>query len=97
MIGNFVIFPQILLNFDEKRKFLAKIDQKKIGNFAEILKIGNFETKKCNLESINSRFVVTVGYAYETKYALHLVLTIMNGGDLKFHIHNLPDTMTIQR
>ena len=21
----------------------------------------------------------------------------MNGGDLKFHIHNLPDTMTIQR
>ena len=35
------------------------------------------------LESINSRFVVTLGYAYATKDALHLVLTIMNGGDLK--------------
>jgi len=53
--------------------------------------------EKCILESINSRFVVTLGYAYETKDALHLVLTIMNGGDLKFHIHNLPDTMTFQR
>lgn len=53
--------------------------------------------EKCILESINSRFVVTLGYAYETRDALHLVLTIMNGGDLKFHIHNLPDTMTFQR
>jgi len=41
------------------------------------------------LESIHSRFVVTLGYAYATKDALHLVLTIMNGGDLKFHIHQL--------
>lgn len=44
------------------------------------------------LESINSRFVVTLGYAYATKDALHLVLTIMNGGDLKFHIHQLGDS-----
>jgi len=44
------------------------------------------------LESINSRFVVTLGYAYATKDALHLVLTIMNGGDLKFHIHQLSET-----
>ncbi|KAF3843927.1 hypothetical protein F7725_015975 [Dissostichus mawsoni] len=28
-------------------------------------------------------------YAYETKDALCLVLTIMNGGDLKFHIYNM--------
>uniref|UniRef100_H2ZPA1 G protein-coupled receptor kinase n=1 Tax=Ciona savignyi TaxID=51511 RepID=H2ZPA1_CIOSA len=41
------------------------------------------------LESVNSRFVVSLGYAYETKDALNLVLTIMNGGDLKFHIHNM--------
>lgn len=41
------------------------------------------------LESINSRFVVSLGYAYATKHALHLVLTIMNGGDLKFHIHSM--------
>jgi len=43
------------------------------------------------LESVNSNFVVSLGYAYETKDALNLVLTIMNGGDLKFHIHNMGD------
>ncbi|XP_034528086.1 G protein-coupled receptor kinase 4 isoform X2 [Ailuropoda melanoleuca] len=32
---------------------------------------------------------VSLSYAYETKDSLCLVLTIMNGGDLKFHIHNM--------
>lgn len=32
---------------------------------------------------------MSLAYAYETKDALCLVLTIMNGGDLKFHIHNM--------
>ena len=32
---------------------------------------------------------VNLAYAFETKDALCLVLTIMNGGDLKFHIHNM--------
>ncbi|XP_009467161.1 PREDICTED: G protein-coupled receptor kinase 5-like [Nipponia nippon] len=41
------------------------------------------------LEKVNSRFVVSLAYAYETKDALCLVLTIMNGGDLKFHIYNM--------
>ncbi|ESO95058.1 hypothetical protein LOTGIDRAFT_117728 [Lottia gigantea] len=41
------------------------------------------------LQKINSRFVVSLAYAFETKDALCLVLTIMNGGDLKFHIHNM--------
>ncbi|XP_011219742.1 G protein-coupled receptor kinase 4 isoform X1 [Ailuropoda melanoleuca] len=41
------------------------------------------------LEKVNSRFVVSLSYAYETKDSLCLVLTIMNGGDLKFHIHNM--------
>ncbi|XP_039624533.1 G protein-coupled receptor kinase 5 [Polypterus senegalus] len=41
------------------------------------------------LEKVNSRFVVSLAYAYETKDALCLVLTIMNGGDLKFHIYNI--------
>lgn len=31
------------------------------------------------LQRINSRFVVNLAYAYETKDALCLVLTIMNG------------------
>uniref|UniRef100_A0A665T3R0 G protein-coupled receptor kinase n=1 Tax=Echeneis naucrates TaxID=173247 RepID=A0A665T3R0_ECHNA len=41
------------------------------------------------LEKVNSRFVVSLAYAYETKDALCLVLTIMNGGDLKFHIYHM--------
>lgn len=32
---------------------------------------------------------VNLAYAFETKDALCLVLTLMNGGDLKFHIHNM--------
>lgn len=32
---------------------------------------------------------VSLAYTFETKDALCLVLTIMNGGDLKFHIYNL--------
>ncbi|XP_053433937.1 G protein-coupled receptor kinase 4 isoform X2 [Nycticebus coucang] len=41
------------------------------------------------LEKVHSRFVVSLAYTYETKDTLCLVLTIMNGGDLKFHIYNL--------
>ncbi|XP_068430091.1 G protein-coupled receptor kinase 5 [Clinocottus analis] len=41
------------------------------------------------LEGLNSRFVVNLAYAYETKHALCMVLTMMSGGDLKFHIHNI--------
>ncbi|NXT90576.1 GRK5 kinase, partial [Anhinga rufa] len=41
------------------------------------------------LEKVNSPFIVSLAYAYETKDALCLVLTIMNGGDLKFHIYNM--------
>ena len=41
------------------------------------------------LQKINSKFVVSLAYAFETKYALCLVLTLMNGGDLKYHIYNI--------
>ena len=41
------------------------------------------------LQKINSRFIVSLAYAYETKHALCLVLTLMNGGDLKFHMYNM--------
>uniref|UniRef100_G3TEB7 G protein-coupled receptor kinase n=1 Tax=Loxodonta africana TaxID=9785 RepID=G3TEB7_LOXAF len=42
-------------------------------------------------EASNSTFTVSalLSYTYETRDALCLVLTIMNGGDLKFHIYNL--------
>ncbi|XP_070706381.1 G protein-coupled receptor kinase 5 [Pempheris klunzingeri] len=41
------------------------------------------------LEELDSRFVVNLAYAYETKHALCLVLTMMSGGDLRFHIYNM--------
>ncbi|XP_053564945.1 rhodopsin kinase GRK7 [Bombina bombina] len=41
------------------------------------------------LEKIHSPFVVTLAYAYETKTHLCLVMSLMNGGDLKFHIYNI--------
>ena len=46
-------------------------------------------TEKNILQKVNSRFIVNLVYAYETKEFLCLVLTIMNGGDLKFHIYNM--------
>ncbi|KAG7263458.1 hypothetical protein CRUP_038583 [Coryphaenoides rupestris] len=44
------------------------------------------------LEKVNSRFIVSLAYAYETKEALCLVLTLMNGGDLKFHIYHMGES-----
>ncbi|UYV75870.1 GRK6 [Cordylochernes scorpioides] len=41
------------------------------------------------LQKVNSRFVVSLAYAYETKESVCLVLTLMNGGDLKFHMYNM--------
>ncbi|XP_044147295.1 rhodopsin kinase GRK7 [Bufo gargarizans] len=41
------------------------------------------------LEKTNSPFIVSLAYAYETKSHLCLVMTLMNGGDLKFHIYNI--------
>ncbi|XP_051971671.1 G protein-coupled receptor kinase 5-like isoform X2 [Xyrauchen texanus] len=41
------------------------------------------------LERVNSRFVVSLAYAFEAKEALCLVLTMMNGGDLRFHIYHM--------
>ena len=42
-----------------------------------------------SLKQIFSHFQVSLAYAFESKDALCLVLTIMNGGDLKFHCHNM--------
>ncbi|CAI9540347.1 unnamed protein product [Staurois parvus] len=41
------------------------------------------------LEKVHSPFIVSLAYAYESKTHLCLVMTIMNGGDLKFHIYNV--------
>uniref|UniRef100_A0A669EL38 G protein-coupled receptor kinase n=1 Tax=Oreochromis niloticus TaxID=8128 RepID=A0A669EL38_ORENI len=41
------------------------------------------------LEELDSRFVVNLAYAYETKHNLCMVLTMMSGGDLGYHIHRM--------
>ncbi|XP_070844980.1 G protein-coupled receptor kinase 5 [Chaetodon trifascialis] len=41
------------------------------------------------LEGLDSRFVVNLAYAYETKHSLCMVLTMMSGGDLRYHIYNM--------
>ncbi|XP_072551179.1 rhodopsin kinase grk7-b [Salminus brasiliensis] len=41
------------------------------------------------LEKVNSRFVVNLAYAYNTKTHLCLVMSLMTGGDLKYHIYSI--------
>ncbi|KAG9278868.1 rhodopsin kinase grk7a [Astyanax mexicanus] len=41
------------------------------------------------LERVNSPFIVSLAYAYDTKTHLCLTMTLMNGGDLKYHIYNI--------
>nr|XP_046245724.1 rhodopsin kinase grk7-b [Scatophagus argus] len=41
------------------------------------------------LEKVNSLFVVNLAYAFDTKTHLCLVMNLMNGGDLSFHIYEL--------
>ena len=49
------------------------------------------------LQKLNSRFIVNLSYAYEAKDSLCLVLTLMNGGDLKFHIHHMNEEVNEER
>ena len=64
-------------------KRLEKLQIKKHKDNSMVLR------EKQILEKINSLFVVNVAYAYETKEALCLILTLMTGGDLRFHIYNM--------
>ncbi|XP_075330560.1 rhodopsin kinase grk7a-like [Odontesthes bonariensis] len=41
------------------------------------------------LEKVNSLFVVNLAYAYENKTHLCLIMDLMSGGDLRFHIYEL--------
>lgn len=41
------------------------------------------------LEKVNSLFIVCLAYAYDTKEHLCLVMSLMNGGDLRYHIYNI--------
>ncbi|XP_044210140.1 rhodopsin kinase grk7-b [Thunnus albacares] len=41
------------------------------------------------LEKVNSLFIVNLAYAYDNSTHLCLVMDLMNGGDLRFHIYDL--------
>nr|XP_036861245.1 rhodopsin kinase GRK7 [Manis javanica] len=41
------------------------------------------------LQRVSSPFIVSLAYAFESKSHLCLVMSLMNGGDLKFHIYNV--------
>lgn len=41
------------------------------------------------LEKVNSAFIVNLAYAYQSKTHLCLVMNLMSGGDLGFHIYEL--------
>ncbi|XP_034404837.1 rhodopsin kinase grk7-b [Cyclopterus lumpus] len=45
--------------------------------------------EKYILEKVNSLFIVNLAYAYDNKTHLCLVMDLMNGGDLRFHIYEL--------
>ena len=56
---------------------LKKLEKKRVKKrHAETLSLN----EKQILQKVNSPFVVSLAYAYETKDALCLVLTLMNGG-----------------
>ncbi|XP_053119088.1 rhodopsin kinase GRK1 [Hemicordylus capensis] len=43
------------------------------------------------LAKVHSRFIVTLAYAFQTKTDLCLVMTLMNGGDLRYHVYNVDE------
>ncbi|XP_028291619.1 rhodopsin kinase GRK1 isoform X2 [Gouania willdenowi] len=43
------------------------------------------------LARVHSRFIVSLSYAFQSKTELCLVMTIMNGGDLRYHIYNVDE------
>ncbi|XP_029460482.1 rhodopsin kinase [Rhinatrema bivittatum] len=43
------------------------------------------------LAKVHSRFIVSLAYAFQSKTDICLVMTIMNGGDLRFHIYNVDE------
>ncbi|XP_067895946.1 rhodopsin kinase GRK1 [Heterodontus francisci] len=43
------------------------------------------------LARVHTRFIVSLAYAFQTKAELCLVMTIMNGGDLRYHIYNVDE------
>jgi G protein-coupled receptor kinase len=68
-----------------EKQLLEKVDCKFVVSLFYILMY--LSVFSCLMSHISPK--VSLAYAYETKDALCMVLTLMNGGDLKFHVHNM--------
>nr|AUG68900.1 G protein-coupled receptor kinase 1X [Geotria australis] len=75
-------------------KATGKLYANKKLNKKRLKKRGGYEgaiVEKVILEKVHSRFIVSLSYAFQSKQELCLVMTIMNGGDLRFHIYDVDD------
>ncbi|CAM9720196.1 rhodopsin kinase GRK1 [Lampetra fluviatilis] len=75
-------------------KATGKLYANKKLNKKRLKKRGGYEgaiVEKVILEKVHSRFIVSLSYAFQSKLELCLVMTIMNGGDLRFHIYDVDD------
>lgn len=80
------IFSNLQVRASGKMYALKKLEKKRVKKrHAESLTLN----EKQILQRINSPFVVSLAYAYETKDALCLVLTLMNGGFLAKFMQNI--------
>uniref|UniRef100_A0A1X7VEF9 G protein-coupled receptor kinase n=1 Tax=Amphimedon queenslandica TaxID=400682 RepID=A0A1X7VEF9_AMPQE len=84
--GGFGLVFACQSKFTGKMYALKKLEKKRVKKRkGEKLALNEKEV----LEKVDSRFVVTLAYAYQSKDSLCMVLTLMNGGDLRFHIYSI--------
>ncbi|XP_078525503.1 rhodopsin kinase GRK1-like [Lissotriton helveticus] len=78
--------------FATQMKATGKMYANKRLNKKRLKKRNGYEgaiVEKRILAKVHSRFIVMLAYAFQTKTDLCLVMTIMNGGDLRFHIYDV--------
>lgn len=68
---------------------LIKSQQHEAVGLRKLLKKKGFSTEPRFTLTFSPSTQVSLAYAYETKHALCMVLTMMSGGDLRFHISNI--------
>lgn len=84
--GGFGLVFACQSKFSGKMYALKKLEKKRVKKRGgEKLALN----EKQILEKVDSRFVVGLAYAYQSKDSLCMVLTLMNGGDLRFHIYSI--------
>ncbi|KAK6487126.1 rhodopsin kinase GRK1-like [Huso huso] len=80
--------------FATQMKGTGKLYANKKLNKKRLKKRNGYEgamVEKRILARVHSRFIVSLAYAFQTRTDLCLVMTIMNGGDLRYHIYNVDE------